>query len=90
MLSQPQQSSLPVLYGVIYVLCDLGCASIAEILFPHLETLANFLQAAKTSVTKNDVSRLQEAILVSMDGWSLGRRGRGRESERVQLKVWKA
>lgn len=65
LFSRPQQSSLPVLCGAVQVLCNLGYASVAEILFPHLEALVGFIHSASRSTAKNDVSRLQEAILVA-------------------------
>lgn len=70
--SEPQEgSSIPVLYGSVMVLCNLGYASVAEVLFPHLETLVGFFAAKMESTAKDDLSKLQEALLVSPFSWNL-------------------
>lgn len=71
LFGHPQQSSLPVLYGALSVLCCLGYGSLVEVLFPHLEALVDFFNGSLESNVKNDVFRLQETILVSVHSWKV-------------------
>ena len=61
----PHQLSLPVLYGTVLVVTNLGPASIAEVLLPNFEGISKYLGViTKTAGMKNDASQLHEAILV--------------------------
>ena len=64
LFAQPQQRPLPVLYGGLCVLSHLAPSSFTDLLFPHLESLVAFLNSSLKSISKEELFRLQEAILV--------------------------
>ncbi len=53
------------MYGSVLVLCGLGYASIVEVLLPHLPTIVRFCSTVE-STAKDEVSKLLEAIMVSL------------------------
>ncbi len=62
--SHPPLSPLPVLYGGVLLLSNLGCPSLNEGLLPYLEVLVSFLKGITELDKDHGASKLYRALLV--------------------------